>query len=66
MSVKGQVGNSASSKTRLIVADAIPTYREGLKALLSRDKDVEVVGLAGDGEEAIKLATELVPDIVLL
>lgn len=52
--------------TRILIADDHGVLRAGLRALLSREPDVEVVGEARSGEEAIRLARQLVPDIVLL
>jgi len=40
--------------------------REGTRELMRRERDMEVVGEAGDGEEATRLATELQPDVVLM
>src|SRR5919108_1877901 len=50
---------------RLVVADDHEIIREGLVALL-RDTDVEVVGTAADGETALRMVTELGPDVVLV
>lgn len=53
-------------KTRILIADDHAVLREGMRHLLEREKDFEVVGEAGDGEEVVKLATELKPDLVIL
>jgi len=50
----------------VIVVDDHAIMRDGLKALISAEDDLEVVGTAGDGREAIPLAAELRPDLVLL
>jgi DNA-binding NarL/FixJ family response regulator len=52
--------------TRLLLADDQILFREGLAFLLSQQPDLEVVGEASDGQEAIDLATELQPDVILM
>src|SRR5262249_55271410 len=52
--------------TRVVLADRHRILREGLRALLEAESGLQVVGQAGDGAEAMKLATELTPDIFLL
>jgi DNA-binding NarL/FixJ family response regulator len=53
-------------KTKVLVADDHPVVREGLSAMLSREKDIEVVGEAQNGREAIEKARALQPDIILM
>ncbi len=53
-------------KIRILIADDHAVLREGMRDLLERQKDFEVVGEAGDGEEAVKLATELKPDVIVM
>ncbi|MDR7334579.1 response regulator transcription factor [Roseateles asaccharophilus] len=50
---------------RLVLADDHQLVREGLRALLSRDSRVEVVGVAADGATAVKLVRQLQPDILV-
>lgn len=53
-------------KIRVLIADDHAILREGLKALLSLADDIEVVGEAADGEEAIERVRALRPDLVLM
>jgi NarL family two-component system response regulator LiaR len=54
------------SKTRIVIADDHPLLREALTQVFSCQKDMEVVGEASNGEEAIKLASESKPDILIM
>ena len=51
---------------KLLLADDLPMFRNGLAALLSLEADLEVVGEANNGREAIALAESLQPDIILM
>ena len=51
---------------RILIADDHAVVRSGLRALLGADADLEVVGEAADGNEALRLADTLQPDLVLL
>ncbi len=55
-----------TGKLRIIIAEDHETVRDGLKLIIESQDDMEVVGEAGDGREAIRLAEELKPDIVLM
>ncbi|MGD0834795.1 MAG: response regulator transcription factor [Candidatus Dormibacteria bacterium] len=52
--------------TRVLIADDQRVVREGLTLLLRLLPDIEVVGAASDGEEALTLAASLAPDVVLM
>ena len=51
---------------RVLLADDHAIFREGLCAILDRQKDIVVVGEARDGVEAVKKVAEVTPDIVLM
>ncbi|MBC7248736.1 MAG: response regulator transcription factor, partial [Anaerolineae bacterium] len=51
---------------RVLLADDHPTLRVGLRVLLNQAPDVEVVGEAEDGAEALALIEALVPDVAVL
>ena len=51
---------------RVLICDDQTVVREGLAAILSTDDEIEVVGLARNGEEALALAAEERPDVVLM
>jgi NarL family two-component system response regulator LiaR len=53
-------------KTRILIADDHPLLREALCQVFSSQKDMEIVGQAGNGEEAIDLASKLKPDILVM
>lgn len=52
--------------TRVLVADDHPTFRRGLAALLDSLDDVELVGEAADGDAAIALVAQTLPDVVVM
>ncbi|BAF59625.1 response regulator [Pelotomaculum thermopropionicum SI] len=53
-------------KIRVLIADDHALVREGLCKILSMEKSIEVVGEAENGEQAIKLALKIIPDIILM
>jgi DNA-binding NarL/FixJ family response regulator len=54
------------STLRVVIADDQPMMRAGFKAVLESTGDIQVVAEAGTGEEAVRAATELAPDVVLM
>jgi DNA-binding NarL/FixJ family response regulator len=55
-----------SPRLRVFLADDHPIVLDGIKALLTADSQLELVGQAGDGPTALQLATQLHPDVVVL
>lgn len=56
----------SADKIRILIADDHAVVREGTRKMLEREADLEVVAEAGDGEEAVKLVGESMPDIVIM
>jgi DNA-binding NarL/FixJ family response regulator len=53
-------------RIRILIADDHALVREGTRRILEREEDLEVVGEAADGEEAVALAGRLVPDVAVI
>ena len=53
-------------KVRVLIADDQTLFREGIRDLLDNEKMVEVVGEAADGQEVVRLAKKLKPDVILM
>ncbi len=51
---------------RVLVVDDHALFRRGLEIVLAQEEDIQVVGEAGDGSEAVDKAADLLPDIVLM
>lgn len=58
--------NPSPRKHRILLVDDHPMMRRGIRQMLELDTDLEVVGEAGNGEEALHLIEPLKPDLVLL
>jgi len=54
------------NKIKVLIADDHPAFREGLSQLLRKQEDLEVIAEASDGQQAIELAKDLKPDVVLI
>ena len=52
--------------TRILLADDQELLLDGLRALLEQESDLEVVGESRDGQEALRAARELAPDLVIM
>jgi DNA-binding NarL/FixJ family response regulator len=57
---------SPERAVRILIADDHRLFAESLMAVLSQDERVDVVGIAEDGQEAVELAAELQPDVILM
>jgi NarL family two-component system response regulator LiaR len=55
-----------SGKIRILVTDDHIVVRKGLVAMLETEPDIQVIGEASNGAEALKMARELIPDVVLM
>ena len=51
---------------RILIADDHALFREGLRRILELEEDIKIVGEAGDGVEALRLADRLKPDVILM
>src|SRR6201993_450758 len=58
--------NKRGQPIRIVIADDHPIFRDGLRRLLEAEPDLKVIGEACDGAEAVKLARQLKPEILLL
>ena len=55
-----------NSRIRVLLVDDLSIVREGLKYVLEQSGEFGVVGQAGDGEEAVRVAAEVSPDLVVM
>ena len=61
-----KASGESGEKLRVMVVDDHALFRRGLEMVLSQEPDIELVGEASDGQEAIDRAQEVMPDIVLM
>ena len=72
MNHRGAVPGAASADgpgaaaIKLLIADDHPVVRDGLSSMFDREPGFEVLGEAGDGSEAVRLAQALQPDVILM
>jgi DNA-binding NarL/FixJ family response regulator len=64
--VRRRPADSSSQTTRLLICDDAPEACAALRAILSGQRGIEIVGEAGDGQEAVEQALALRPDVVLM
>lgn len=60
------IRTSMKSRIKLLLADDHPVVRRGIASCLSRQANLEILGEAADGHDALKKARELAPDIILM
>ena len=53
-------------RVRVLIADDHAVVRSGLRSILETEADIEVVGEAADGHQALEVAQELLPDVILM
>jgi len=53
-------------KIKVMVVDDHPAFRDGLSRLLQEESDIEVVATPGDGEQAVEVADQLKPDVIIM
>lgn len=58
--------SSSGRKIRVMLADDHAVVRQGIANMLGDEPDIEIVGAASDGQEAVSLAHQLLPDIILM
>ncbi len=66
MSGGDAVPEAGETKIRVVIVDDHVLVRSGIEVVLGMFDDIELVGQAGDGEEAVRLCGELQPDVVLM
>jgi DNA-binding NarL/FixJ family response regulator len=63
---KAKAKAKAKKRVKVLIADDQTLFREGIKDLLENEKSVEVIGEAADGNEVVRLAKKLRPDVILM
>ena len=56
----------SDKKIRLVIADDHAVVRQGLSRVLASEGDIDVIGLAANGREAVEISTKLIPDVILM
>jgi DNA-binding NarL/FixJ family response regulator len=61
-----EAASHPDARIRVLIADDHRLFAEALQAILDADDRIDVVGQAGDGREAVQLASKLKPDVILM
>jgi two-component system NarL family response regulator len=64
--VAEELSGSEPERLRVLVCDDHALFRRGLETVLAQEEDLELVGEASDGEEVVRKALELMPDVILM
>jgi PAS domain S-box-containing protein len=64
--ISSNISDETNKKIRVMLVDDHAVMRQGLSSLLSLQPDIEIVGEASDGEEAVDMARKIIPDIILM
>jgi PAS domain S-box-containing protein len=64
--ISSNTSDETKNKIRVMLVDDHAVMRQGLSSLLSLQPDIEVVGEASDGEEAVNVARKIIPDVILM
>jgi YesN/AraC family two-component response regulator len=62
----GVTKSSDSERLRVMIVDDHALFRRGLEMVLGEEEDLELIGEASDGQEAVEKAQDLMPDVVLM
>ena len=66
INTEDKIAKTGEDKIRILVVDDHAVVRQGITALLGLHPDIEMVGEAGDGQEAVEKARQLHPDVILM
>jgi DNA-binding NarL/FixJ family response regulator len=63
---ESELNRNRLGKITIMLADDHPLLRQALRSVLEKEADFQIIAEANDGEEAVRLATELVPNVVIM
>src|ERR1019366_8188892 len=66
MAAKSKSKAKPKKRVKVLIAGDQTLFREGIKDLLDNEKSIEVIGEAADGNEVVRLAMKLRPDVILM